>query len=981
MAGKTIPFGSPPIAPVQKKATIPFGSPPPAKKAFRFAVDTVEPTREEKLAKLQQEAQVAKAESDKQNSIDGFAQNFGGEVIKTFASSPVALGKTIAKVSQDPTKIADIGGKLESSQIQLLHLIREKDKRGEDSTKLKRLFNQNSDQVDEIKREVNKYSADLPTDLELAGQVGGTALDILSAGTYGRVAKDVSLLTTKGIPLGAKIPGLLSGSFSQAATGILPTAAKTLTPLSKATGLFSKTGASRIAQGAGLGYAYDVTGGLQGTRGEDRKGANALIPGLGMAIGAGIPLALEGERSAIGAIKSNFSKEGRIASLEAKRLKALQQLPQAPLAKAVEKGKQRGIDVQKVLSETDVLHGAVDKSGRITTKGEDGAVAQYTLEKINGNEALVSDALKKEGRSISPETVRAKLTRAINNSGIEGAELKSALGKIGDEIDGLGLRAGESGAIPLETIHRAKIDKYSDINFNTEASTSKYKKAIAKALKELVEENTTSVAVNDINKELSKHFAVIDYLNKLDGKVVKGGKLGKYFSQTVGAIVGAHFGPLGSIAGAEAGGRIRGETMSRVFGGKTGKTTPEAAAITQAKDFINAEPLALPKASVVPKPVINLPARAQSTIDAQEVARIQAQLPQSSNNLGSRNISQTTTIAPTIKPILDTISRHFQEAGDVVDNLPPEEIDRLGGMPALLESTKTDIVRGLTAEGKDDAAKVIEALPTSSISTLKELQSAISDAVQGAVSVADRAKKKYADNPDALLKQYLQENGNIVNTDEARKLFSDVGYIGSNSAAVQEPAKKVADAAFDYHLSNAKKGQDAYFLAGGSGAGKSTATKSLKGSMDKAAFVFDGNLSSYESAKKKIGRAEERGLNITVPYIYRNPVDAWNNGVIARMLASKTDLGRVVPLKEFLENTVGALSTVKKLIDDGIPVVGFKTVENASHVNMPISEIEKLSTPENLKETLVKQTTALYKEGKISKEQYDALMEDVDIIK
>lgn len=834
-------------------------------------------------------------ESDKANSPLGFATNFSKALVSNLAPSEVGLGKSIGQIAENNDVYVQAGNKVQDANLALIKLIRQKEARGEDTTKLKQIFNQNQKQVNELSGTISSNVANLPSSLKVAGQLGGASLDLLSAGTYGKAT------------LGMKTGELALPGAAKLAAQALPSASRVVTPLAKSTGLFSKAGAARVAQGAGIGYAYDVVGGLAGNRGEDRTGAKALIPGLGTAIGGGIPLALEGERSVINAFNSNFTKEGRIANLEAKRLKALQDLKQAPLTKAVEKGKARGIDVRKVLSETDVLSGAVDKSGRITTKGEDGAIAQYTKEFVDGNEALVSEALKKEGRSISPQTVRAKLTRAIKESGIEGAELKKALNNVGDEIDGLSLRSGESGAIPLETIHNAKIDKYSDINFNTEASTGKYKKAIARAFKELVQENSKDVQVEAINKELAKHFAVIDYLSKLDGKTVKGGKLGKYFGQTVGAIVGSHFGPIGSVVGAEAGGRIKGELMSRVFGGKTGKVQPQAEAITGAKAFINQEPLSLPAKSVVPSPVINLPARTQSTIDAQEIQRIQSQLPQSSNNLGSRQISQATTITPTTNDIAKTIPQLDKEA-----------------------------------------------------------------------SVEKRASDKYTANPGQMVDEYLAQNGNIINTDDARKLFSDVGYKGYNSAAVHEPASAITNEALKRLIAKAKPGDEAFFLAGSSGSGKTSVVRGAFGEALKgAAFVLDGNLSNYQKATEKIKMAEKQGIKPTVAYVFRDPEEAWNAGVVSRMLSSGRDSGRVVPLKEFLSNLTGSLSTVKRLIDDGIPVAGFLNTKDSSITELGINEIKNINIPPDIKERLLKSVETLGREKKISKEQYEALLEGI----
>jgi len=411
------------------------------------------------------------------------------------------------------------------------------------------------------------------------------------------------------------------GGGKQIAANALKTSAA-LFPYARTAGLVGKVAPPLVANsaaGAAGGYLSDVGYALEKGKGVPE----ALTPGMGTALGAGIPLAGAAVQATAKAVGQRFSPQGRIDSLISNRRKSLEALSQAPLRKAVNKGTERGIDVIDTLSKTDVLHGAVDKTGTVTTKGSGGAIEQYTKEFVDGNESLVSQALQKEGRSIAPELVRKKLVSAINKSGIQGAELNKALSKIDEELAGYARRASKTGAIPLETLHSAKVDKYSNINFFTEGASKKYDKTIAKALKELVEEHTSSVDVKSLNKELAKHFAVLDYLEKLDGKKVAGGRLGKYFAQTVGAIVGSKLGPLGAIAGAEAGGQVQGSLLERVFRGQTGIKQPQAEAITKTKDFIKSPPLGLPApGEATPLPPIILGPRAQSTIDAAERARL-----------------------------------------------------------------------------------------------------------------------------------------------------------------------------------------------------------------------------------------------------------------------------------------------------------------------------------------------------------------------
>jgi hypothetical protein len=721
--------------PTQKSGGLSFADKikPKTQGDFRYDVPETSQERKNKLARYQQEAQVAQKESDTANSFLGKTGNFFKAAGGMIANSEVGLGQSIAKIiGAGDTALTDAQQSSGNTEVALLKRINENKAKGLDTTRLQQAYNQLKGGQGEVNNLV-KEQFNLPSTSKVVGQIGGTALDLFTAGTYGKATQGMRSAT-----LAPKVSPFIQKTA--VATGL-----PELAPIARqqASGLLTKKGIGNILTGAGIGYASDVTQGLQGARGEDREGAGAFIPGLGTAIGGGLPALSETTQS----FKNKFDPETKASILSQKRNEELSKLDSyQTLKKATEKGRQRGIDVKKVLSETDVLHGAVDNTGTITTKGEGGAVEQYTKQFIAGNEATVADALKKEGRSISLDVVRKKLRKNVLDAGIEGDALETALAKIDKEIAGYARRGGNSGTVPVATLHTAKVDKYNNINFFTEGNTKKYDKTVANALKELVEENTTSVKVAEINKELSKHFAVLDYLNKLDGKKVEGGKLGKYFAQTVGAIVGSHFGPLGAIAGAEAGGLFKGGLMSRVFNGKTGKVTPQAQSIIDAKKTIDAPALGLPakgETTRIPSKPINLGARTQSTIDAQEsmnpnigttakgylstgklnltgdtgvkvLENPNKPLPvipfgkTQSNKAGSLKSNQTTTIAPITNAIPETVLPKAKTSSKGLGTLTPKQVndakikEQFGDLPKVKTQGKEVFAGGIAGIEKDE---------------------------------------------------------------------------------------------------------------------------------------------------------------------------------------------------------------------------------------------------------------------------------------
>jgi hypothetical protein len=553
-----------------KGATAPAtGLTPP----FKFDVPATDQDRQNKITGYNADAAAAKSESDKANSFGGFISNFGKAIVSNLAGSEVGLGKTIGETIAAPevTKELTEANQIRSdTQVTLLKRIRENKALGKDTTRLEQTYNSvygepdKTPTVSDIVPSINKTTG------QVAGELGGTALDILSAGTYGKTA-------TAGMKTGelaAKNIGMKA-----AATIASPELGKVAEQTAqKATGAFTKKGAISIAKGAGVGYAQDVTQGLQGNRGENRTGAGAFIPGMGTAIGGGIPAITEGVQSA----KNAFSQEGKAESIVNQRKKELGVLDDyASVSKRVQKAKDKGIDVKDIVANTDLLHGAVDKNGVISTKGEGNAVDQLQ-QFIQPQEDVISKNLKNEGVSLPASVVQKKLEYEVNQSGLKGGAKIRALNEVEQDMKGYMLDANKDGTIPLSVIHDAKVDKYSNINFMTEAEKQKSAKAIARGLKQLVENNTKSVDVKKLNSELSQHYAVLDYLNSLDGKRVEGGRLGKYFAKTVGAIVGGHFGPLGSIVGAETAGAIKGNSMASTFGGKIGRNLEQSEAMKAA---------------------------------------------------------------------------------------------------------------------------------------------------------------------------------------------------------------------------------------------------------------------------------------------------------------------------------------------------------------------------------------------------------------
>jgi len=519
----------------------------------------------------------------------GLLKSIGGALISSEKGLGESLGQSVAYLTGIGKKIDENNKKLIDSGDTLLGLA----KTTTDPVRKQNLINQAKQSY---QLAGTSYEEVLPaiqkTGLQIAGEGLGTALDVATAGTYGGLAKGAKTgqLLTKSPKLAKAAETIGVGVTKPLATKVtLPTAAKS------------------IATGAGIGYGYDVASKLEA----GKTGASALTPGLGTAIGVALPLAGK-VVSKTGVLTSkaektaaNLSKvEDEIAKIERNYAKT------RPLV-------DKTAEARKLIAQSDVLVGAVDDTGTISTKLKGGAIDKFKAQTIDDAEGIVRTGLQNEGIAISPNIVKEQLKKSILNSKLEGAELKRALNKIDDEVDGLAIKSNSEGYIKLENLQDAKIFTYQNVDYNK--PTSKLEaKAFANAYKTLIE-NNSRLNIKEVNSELAKYYDAIDLLDMLDGRKVKGGKLGKYAARIGGQIAGSALGgsvggypgmAVGTIVGGELSAKIQGMLMSRTFGKGVGAGLKKSSVLEKAtQEFPQARKLLPQKATPSKDSVIELPAK------------------------------------------------------------------------------------------------------------------------------------------------------------------------------------------------------------------------------------------------------------------------------------------------------------------------------------------------------------------------------------
>jgi len=132
------------------------------------------------------------------------------------------------------------------------------------------------------------------------------------------------------------------------------------------------------------------------------------------------------------------------------------------------------------------------------------------------------------------------------------------------------------------------------------------------------------LSVKEINQELAKFYGDIDRLQKLDGKIVEGGKLGKYGAQIVGTGVGMAGGSvlggtgaaIGGMIGGEIAQRLKGKSMASTFSRGIDGNVPESQILKDAKAGVTVD-LKTPSSKVgVPKGITK----------TDEMVRVEAQI-------------------------------------------------------------------------------------------------------------------------------------------------------------------------------------------------------------------------------------------------------------------------------------------------------------------------------------------------------------------
>ncbi len=551
-------------------------STPTQEPPFRFSQPETPVDRQNKIEQYKTEAAQSQKESEKANSLTGFLGNFGKALVSNLAGSEVGLGESLAKIVH-PFDEGQMEAQQQGTGIQanLLKQIRADKAMGKDTTRLEQEYNRLAGTNAQTTSNIQGQVANIPSTGKVVGQLGGTALDLLTAGTYGKAAAGMEsgklavqgatsgLLAKSGIPSTALTEG--KNIVKGIATGVgLPELGKVAEQ--NASGLLTRKGLANVAKGAGIGYGYDVTQGLQGSRGEDRTGGASLIPGIGTLVGGGIPAISEVGQS----LTNRFTQSGREARFNEAVDNIADQykksLPLTPTEKAKE---------AELLTRTgDNVYTTYAKNG--INIGSDEAPAR--LQEISDQyRSATQHAQANERAYFNVEEIRQNAFKEIDNNLSSEIEREKAKNQVTSEIETLlnknknKVILGENGERKISADLQERLRKtgndwgqYNKFNPNTVKNASG--RSLANAVRDQVEKEGTFPAYREANKEWGKIIHAQEILGKIErtGKQFKtpGGLSGAIARRVLSGVLGYHTAGIGGAILTELGSEYGAQILS-----------------------------------------------------------------------------------------------------------------------------------------------------------------------------------------------------------------------------------------------------------------------------------------------------------------------------------------------------------------------------------------------------------------------------------
>ena len=180
----------------------------------------------------------------------------------------------------------------------------------------------------------------------------------------------------------------------------------------------------------------------------------------------------------------------------------------------------------------------------------------------------------------------------------------------------------------------------------------------------------------------------------------------------------------------------------------------------------------------------------------------------------------------------------------------------------------------------------------------------------------DNADQKSRQEFKRFEKKYRKQFGNIVSADNVKLMFREEGYNPHDEESGEFFHRKAAPLTgqlFDEYLKTRKeKGNgNVIFTGGGNGSGKSSVLSAE--AAESADFVMDSTMVNRDVSRKSIQKVIDNGQKPVLAFAYRDPADAWFNGVQKR---NKSPDGHIVPKNIFASTHSKAKENFIALVEE-----------------------------------------------------------------
>ena len=252
------------------------------------------------------------------------------------------------------------------------------------------------------------------------------------------------------------------------------------------------------------------------------------------------------------------------------------------------------------------------------------------------------------------------------------------------------------------------------------------------------------------------------------------------------------------------------------------------------------------------------------------------------------------------------------------------------------------------------------------------------------LAVQQRANGILDSDLDGFVARYEEEFGRVLDLDDARELFDDFSSSPANRSrfgtAIHGPSSRLIEEVFDRRLAESVPPgarPQVVFTAGGSGSGKSSVRGLSGNAIDDADFVFDSTLANLERSRARINQVLDSGRDANISFVYRDPIDAFVNGVLPR--AAET--GRIVPVEAFAATHQKVRGTVARLADEfaGDSRFSLDVIDNSrGRGSAQFSTLDDLpvQSAEDLTGTLYNSLEEAFQNGDIPQHVYDAFIRE-----